>query len=73
MLDKELRGSLIKLLCEDTNKQMDEARKSVQDLGRKVSNIFVKVSSEVRVSTVDERKRPASELRSVLTGCREQP
>ena len=46
MLDVEFRGSSINVLCEDTNKQMNEVRKSIQDLGREASNIHVEVRDE---------------------------
>lgn len=46
MLNVEFRGSSINVLCEDTNKQMNGVRKSIQDLGRKASNIRVEVRDE---------------------------
>lgn len=46
MLNIEFKGSRINVLCEDTNKEMDEVRKSIQDLGREASNIHVEVRNE---------------------------
>lgn len=48
MLNVEFRGSSINVLCEDTNKQMNGVRKSIQIdfLGRKASNIRVEVRDE---------------------------
>lgn len=69
MLNVEFRGSSINMLCEDTNKQMNEVRKSIQDLGREASNMHVKVRNEDQECGLESVFSGAG-IGSVLTGCK---
>jgi DNA-binding ferritin-like protein len=50
--DRDFRSQLLKMISdlkEDSNKQINEVRKSIQDLNKKVSNVEEKFSKEMEI------------------------